>query len=91
MYGITALFVIEIFNEGDNTALVMKDFLSLKTFSCIGENDFNACIKERLLSHSGEKNFVIKYGILEDLTVGLESYVKTVTTVRVALTAQSAS
>ena len=74
MYGISALFVIEILNKGNYTSLVVKYFLSLASLALVGENYLDSCVKECLLSHSGEKNIVIEDGFLKYRRVGLKSY-----------------
>ena len=78
MNGSAALLTVEILNEGYDTALVVKHLLALTALTLIGENYLNACVKEGLLSHSGEQNLKVEYSFLKDSRIGLESDVHAV-------------
>ena len=64
----------------------MQYFFSLFFGTLVFENNFNACVKKRLLSHSREENFVVEYGFLKNRSIRLKPHVKTVPVTAIALT-----
>ncbi len=78
MHGGAALFVVEIFNERDDTAFVAKVLFSFLIFSLIAKNDMNTRIQKCLFSHTGQKNLKIKHRFFENGGVGFEMNRQTV-------------
>ena len=71
MNGSAALLCIKELNEGNYTALVMKNLLTKLIAASVLQNNLNARVKERLLSHSCEYGLILEYGFLKDRGVGL--------------------
>ena len=73
MNGFKTFFLMDIFDEGFDAALVMKDFASYVFFvAFIGEDDFYAGIEECLFTKTDKKGIVFIFKGFENLSVRLE-------------------
>ena len=82
VYHLADLLLVDILNEGANTALVFEIVLSvaavLEHLSLVAQTDVYTTVEECLLTQTLEQRIIIKHDLLEHIGIRLEAHVKTV-------------